>query len=186
MTMWMSRSPGTFASTRSRNLRNSRARWRGKHLPMILPWRCRGPRRERSCRGACSRGCAAPPARGASARGAGNVQGLDLALFVDTENQGTIRRRQIQTDDVADLLHEEGSLDSLGLRAMRLQAEGPPDAMNGRGRVAARPRHRGLQWVASGGVSSSVRDHFRDGVIADLTRRAGAGFSYRPSRPSAA
>ena len=33
---------------------------------------------------------------------------MDLALFVDTENQGTIRRRQIQTDDVADLLHEEG------------------------------------------------------------------------------
>ena len=40
--------------------------------------------------------------------GLGTVQGLDLALFVDTENQGTIRRRQIQTDDVADLLHEEG------------------------------------------------------------------------------
>ena len=66
--------------------------------------------------------------------GLGTVQGLDLALFVDTENQGTIRRRQIQTDDVADLLHEEGIARQLeGLRAMRLQAEGPPDAMNGRG-----------------------------------------------------
>ena len=41
----------------------------------------------------------------------------DLALFVDTENQGTIRRRQIQTDDVADLLHEEGIARQLeGLR----------------------------------------------------------------------
>ena len=111
--------------------------------------------------------------------GLGTVQGLDLALFVDTENQGTIRRRQIQTDDVADLLHEEGIARQLeGLRAMRLQAEGPPDAMNGRGRVAARPRHRAK--APMGRVRRRLfqrqPDRFRDGVIADLTRRAGAGF----------
>ena len=74
--------------------------------------------------------------------GLGTVQGLDLALFVDTENQGTIRRAKYRPT-IADLLHEEGIARQLeGLRAMRLQAEGPPDAMNGRGRVAARPRHR--------------------------------------------
>ena len=111
--------------------------------------------------------------------GLGTVQGLDLALFVDTENQGTIRRRQIQTDDVADLLHEEGIARQLeGLRAMRLQAEGPPDAMNGRGRVAARPRHRAK--APMGRVRRRLfqrqPDRFCDGVIADLTRRAGAGF----------
>ena len=37
MTMWMSRSSGTLASTWSRNLRNSRLRWRRKHLPMTSP-----------------------------------------------------------------------------------------------------------------------------------------------------
>ena len=61
---------------------------------------------------------------------------------------------------------------------MRLQAEGPPDAMNGRGRVAARPRHRAK--APMGRVRRRLfqrqPDRFRDGVIADLTRRAGAGF----------
>jgi hypothetical protein len=40
---------------------------------------------------------------------------------------------------------------------MRLQAEGRPDAMDRRGRMSDRPSiERRLQWVASGGVVSSV------------------------------
>ena len=137
----MSRSAGTFASTRSRNLRNSRARWRGETFADDLS---RGDVEGREGRGrAVALVVVAAPLRLPGAHrqeGLGTVQGLDLALFVDTENQGTIRRRQIQADDVADLLHEEGIARQLeGLRAMRLQAEGPPDAMNGRGRVGRSP-----------------------------------------------
>ena len=37
MMRWTSRSAGTCASTASRNLRNSRRRWRGKQRPMTVP-----------------------------------------------------------------------------------------------------------------------------------------------------
>ena len=49
--------------------------------------------------------------------------------LVDTEHQGAVRRRQIEPNDVADLVHEvriAGELE--GLRAVRLHAEGAPDA----------------------------------------------------------
>ena len=37
MMMWISRSAGTVVSTVSRNRQNSCARWRGMHLPMMVP-----------------------------------------------------------------------------------------------------------------------------------------------------
>ena len=37
MMTWMSRSAGTLFSTVSRNRRNSCARWRGMHVPMVVP-----------------------------------------------------------------------------------------------------------------------------------------------------
>ena len=38
--------------------------------------------------------------------GRGPVQGLDLALLIDREDQGLLGRVEIQADDVADLLDE--------------------------------------------------------------------------------
>ena len=52
----------------------------------------------------------------------GSVQSLDLALLVDAEHHGLVRRVQIESDDVADLLHEErigGELEVV--LSMRLQ-----------------------------------------------------------------
>ena len=66
------------------------------------------------------------------------VERLDLALLVDAEHQRAVRRREIQAYDVADLVHEvriAGELE--GLRAVRLQAEGAPDAPDRRVRKAA-------------------------------------------------
>ena len=72
------------------------------------------------------------------------VERLDLALLVDAEHQRAVRRRQIEAYDVADLVHEvriaRTSLN--GLRAVRLQAEGAPDAPDRRVRKAAFPGHR--------------------------------------------
>ena len=62
--------------------------------------------------------------------GLGTVQGLDLALFVDTENQGTIRRRQIQTDDV-----EPPDLSSARTVALLLQM---PEALSYHSQFRAR------------------------------------------------
>ena len=48
------------------------------------------------------------------------IECLDLALFVDTEHQRAVRRRQIEPDDVADLVHEQRIARQLeGLRAVR-------------------------------------------------------------------
>src|SRR3972149_6193956 len=60
------------------------------------------------------------------------VQGLDLRLFVHAQNQGPIRRVEIQPNDVANLFDQErvgGKLEAL--RAMRPETKRPPDPMNG-------------------------------------------------------
>ena len=78
---------------------------------------------------------------------------------------------------------KKGSLDSHGKVSEHAAASRRPARCDdGRGRVAARPRHRAnVQWVATAASLPRQPDRFRDGVIADLTRRAGAGFhSYRP------
>jgi hypothetical protein len=61
----------------------------------------------------------------ATLRGAGHhvqdrpepVQRLDLRFLVDAQDCGPLRRVQIQTDDVSDLLDENGSVDNLKLSA---------------------------------------------------------------------
>ena len=114
MTMWMSRSAGTFASTRSSNLRNSRARWRGKHLPMISPV-AMSTKREVRCRGACSRGCASSAlARGAPAsRGWERSQGLDLALFSTQRTRARSGGAKYRPTMSRTISTKKGSLDSL-------------------------------------------------------------------------
>jgi hypothetical protein len=72
----------------------------------------------------------------------GAVERLDLALFVYAQHQRPVGRRQIELDDVAHLLDEQGIGRQLeGLAAMRLQREGLPDAVDRGRRVARRPVH---------------------------------------------
>ena len=189
MTMWMSRSAGTFASTRSRNLRNSRARWRGKHLPMIspvamsragqrevVPWRCV---------------VVAAPLR---LPGAHRQEGLGgprpgSALFSSfTENHGHDPAAP-NTDDRCrgPDSTKKGRSQLEGLRAMLPASRRPATCdewSRARGQLAA-PSSEGSNGSASGGVSSSVsRTASAMPIIADLTRRdPGRGSSYRPSRP---
>ena len=89
----------------------------------------------------------------------GAVQRLDLALLVDAQHHGAVGRVEIEPDDVAHLLDEQRIGRELeGLAAVRLQPEGPPDAMDRRGRMAdAAAMARRLQCVAPGGRVSSVR-----------------------------
>ena len=71
------------------------------------------------------------------------VQRLDLALFVDTEHQRAVRRREIEAYDVAHLVHEQRVAGELeGLRAVRLHAEGRPYPPDRRVRQSALPGHR--------------------------------------------
>ena len=55
------------------------------------------------------------------------VESLNLRFFIDTQHQGMIGRVEIQPDDIANLLdHQRVGRQREGLRAMRLQAKGPP------------------------------------------------------------
>ena len=77
---------------------------------------------------------------------------------------------------------KKGSLDSLKVSERcgckhRRPARCDEWSSRARGRSPAPSTKAPMGRDESGGVSSSVsRDRFRDGVIADLTRRAGAGF----------
>ena len=71
------------------------------------------------------------------------VERLDLALLVDTEHQRAVRRRQIEPNDVVDLVHEQRIAGELeGLRAVRLHAEGRPYPPDRRVRQPALAGHR--------------------------------------------
>ena len=89
----------------------------------------------------------------------GAVERLHLALLVDAQHQGVVRRVEVQADDVAHLVDEEGVAGELeGFAAVRLQSEGAPDTVDSGGAwPTARAMERRLQWVASVGVSSKVR-----------------------------
>src|SRR5215470_3356586 len=64
--------------------------------------------------------------------GLGTVQGLNLAFFIDTEHQRVIGRVQVQADDVAYLLDEQGIGGEFETpSSVGLQAEGLKQAMHG-------------------------------------------------------
>src|SRR3546814_9262170 len=55
------------------------------------------------------------------------VERLDLALFIDAQDQRTLGRRQVEPDNVAHLLDEQGiSRELEALRTVRLKAKGFP------------------------------------------------------------
>ena len=62
----------------------------------------------------------------------GPVEGLNLALFVDAQDQGPIRRHQIEAHHVAHFVDEEWVARELErLTPVRLQTEGAPNAPHG-------------------------------------------------------
>jgi hypothetical protein len=70
------------------------------------------------------------------------VERLYLRLLVYAENQSPFRRREIQSDDVPDLLDEQRVGRELErLRAVRLKAERPPDPADGALRHPQAARH---------------------------------------------
>lgn len=65
--------------------------------------------------------------------GLGSVKGLDLAFLVHAQNQGLVRRIQIQPDDIAQLLHEAFvPAEFKGAYQMGLQVVSLPDSPDGR------------------------------------------------------
>ena len=62
----------------------------------------------------------------------GALQGLDLALLVDAEDQRLVRRIEVEPHDIAHSIHEERVVRELeGFAAMRLQSEQPEKPMDG-------------------------------------------------------
>ena len=105
--------------------------------------------------------------------GLGAVEGLDLALFVDREDQAVGRRVDVQPDDLAQLLGERRIVRALeGPETVRLEVVLGP-AAGSQGRPPRSPRSaarctelrempaclaiaRPVQWVASPGGSAQV------------------------------
>ena len=105
------------------------------------------------------------------------VERLDLALLVDAEHHARSGGGQIEAYDVADLVHEvriAGELE--GLRAVRLQPEGTPDAPDRRVRKAAFPGHRAQRPM--GGVRRRRGERPLDNLGHPIVRERP-----RPSRP---
>ena len=174
--MWMSRSAGTFASTRSRNLRMCRARWRGKHLPMISPVAMsRAAKREvvpwRLVVAAPLRLPGAP-----SARAAGNASRAWIWLFSATQSQGTMPAAPNTADDVdPTYLHEELDFDMVdGPKCGRRRpARCASTWSRARGRS---PGHRAKAPIRANSSSVSRTRLPRWRFTSPISRRAGAGF----------
>jgi hypothetical protein len=82
----------------------------------------------------------------------GAVEGLDLALLIDGQDDRVIGRVEVEPDDVANLLDEEGVRGDLEvLLTMGLEAEGLPDALHG-GLRELRLRSDRWWWVRLSGI----------------------------------
>jgi hypothetical protein len=138
MTTCTSRSAGALRSTSSRNLRKSLARWRAMHLPTIVPpFTSRAAKSEVvPCRSSSRvRSSACPGAH--RQRRLGPVERLHLALLVDAQHDGTFGRQQVKPNYIRHLLDEQQMGRELErLATVRLQPEGPPDAMHRRWRMS--------------------------------------------------
>jgi len=101
-------------------------------------------------------------------------QGLGPAILVDAKYLRTLGRCLIERDDVASLLDEEvvtGDLEALA--AVRLQPEGPPEAVDGRRHMAHRRGHRAPASIGAVGrrLVQELVDHVRDLLVVDRVRR---------------
>ena len=104
------------------------------------------------------------------------VQGLDLALFVNTEDQGVLRGIQVQADDIPDLLDEKGIGGDFKMPlSMRLQAESLPDPLDSRRRYGGFLGHRADRPVCPTLRFSleCLADEFGDLFVGDRAGPAG-------------
>lgn len=114
------------------------------------------------------------------------VEGLSLGFLIDAQDHRMVGWIEVQTDDVADLLHEEGVGGELeGRLAVRLEAEGAPDAMDRRlrdshvrGQGARAPVARSLGRGLQGGCH-----HLFDLLIQDRAGHARPRFIEQPIEP---
>jgi hypothetical protein len=110
------------------------------------------------------------------ARG-GPVQGLDLRLLVHAQDQGVLRRRHVEADDVAGLADELRVGAQLpGLDEVRLEAEGPPDPRDRRLGQAGLRRHRPgrpVRVLPAALLRQRPRDQHFHLLVGDLPRRPG-------------
>ena len=111
------------------------------------------------------------------------IKGLYLAFLVNAQHQRPIGRRQIKTDDVADLVDEQRVIGKLErLRAMRLQAESVPNPPDRRMRKPGFCRHRadrpvrGILWR---GPKRALNDG-GDLIIIDCPGSARTGLVQQP------
>ena len=112
--------------------------------------------------------------------GLGALQGLALALLVDAQDQSMVGRIQIETDDVADLLDEEGIGGELEvLLPMGLEVEGGPEALDrglldpgGFGHGTVGP----VRAAVGGWGLERLPDQGHGGVVRDRARPARAVF----------
>jgi hypothetical protein len=86
------------------------------------------------------------------------IQGVNLRLLIHTQHQGLVWRMQVEAHNIAYLLDNQGiGRQFEGFRAMRLQAERPPDALHSAATPPALLRHSARTPVGGvGGVVSSV------------------------------
>ena len=109
----------------------------------------------------------------------GSVQSLDLSLLVSAKHKRSLRRIEVQTDDVAHLLNELGVVGELeGVDPVRLELERLPDPPNGGRAQPARLGHGArtpMGGVARGRLQS-LGDHRLDGIVGDAARCSRARF----------
>src|SRR5215510_13014535 len=103
----------------------------------------------------------------------GAIKCLNLALFIDTQDQRKLRWVEIEPNDIAHLFNElRVGRELEGLDPVRLQRERLPDPLHRRGRHSRHPCHiprapmRGVCWLRLQRLCYDLLDE----IIADLAR----------------
>jgi hypothetical protein len=107
----------------------------------------------------------------------GALDRLDFGLLVDARHQGPTRRGEVEADDVAHLVDERRVGRELErLHPVRLEAEGAPDPLHGRGGQPAGGGHRARAPVRGVRGRGLERAHQQvgDPLVGDRARGAAA------------
>src|SRR5712692_5177897 len=113
----------------------------------------------------------------------GAFQGLDLALFIDAQHHGFVRRMQIQSHDIPHFFNEEGIGGELKVTLpMRLETKCAPDAVDRGLREARLGSQRTATPVRGVGGSRPQRlaNQRRDSFVADRARATRAQLTVQP------
>ena len=107
----------------------------------------------------------------------GPVERLDLGLLINAKHDGTVRRIEIEANDLGHLLLEHRVVRDLeALHDMRLETCIGPDAPDARGRYAHRLRHRRAAPVRGIGrrLLHGLRDHLQSDLAGKRRHTRGA------------